>query len=196
MIGIQSPTTRRRWLACISVLLGPSTAGCSVLSPTKQNQTGSTSTTEGTTQLGESVTTVKTTTNTMTTPDLNKTSYPTIQQQTEGQMLPEDTVILSTSDWRTSVSTAELTDETVQFVERTDFESSYVLGFEVEVTEWGYYLQLETVEQRSKRVRIEYSDVLVKGGPNVAQWRAMFIRLPRRDGVPETVTLNRTDNRK
>jgi hypothetical protein len=130
----------------------------------------------------------------MTTPDLNQTAYPVVQQQTEGSVLPQNTVVLSTSDWRTSVSASELTDKTVQFIEGTDFESSYVVGFEVEVTEWGYYLRLETAEQQSNQVQIEYSDVLVKGGPNVAQWRAMFIRLPRRDGIPETVTLSRTDD--
>lgn len=183
------PLTRRRYLASVSALLGGATAGCSALDASPGNTRESTATT---TKRGMS-TTATTEPTQMTTPTLNRTGYPSVQQRTDDDALPETTVILFDRDWRSRMSMSALGDETVSFVEETDFETRYVAGFEVQVTEWGYHLRLESVEQSADRVRIEYSDVFVEGGPNVEQWRAMFVRLPRENGVPGTVTLHRTD---
>lgn len=130
---------------------------------------------------------------TTTTPDLNRTPYSAVQQSTDGGTIPGKTVVLPTADWREAVSASKLDDATTGFLARTDFASSYVVGFEVEVTEAGYHLRLESVERAANRVRIAYSDVLVETGPNVERSRAMFVRLPKRDGAPETVELNQTD---
>lgn len=178
-------TTRRRYIASASALLGALTAGCSTLDARRRDLP--VSTTELTTHSDSSP-------HTETTPELNRTPYPAVQQRTDGSAITEKTVILSTDEWRNRISVSQLGDETVELIGGTDFESSYVVGFEVPVTEWGYYLQLEVVERRSNRVRIEYADAFVEGGPNVEQTRAMFVRLPRRGSVPKRVALKRTDN--
>lgn len=75
---------------------------------------------------------------TETTPTLNQTVYPTIQQYTsaDGALNPE-TAIFTGDNWRDRLSLAELNEETVEFVEQTDFETDFVIGFEVWVTEVG-----------------------------------------------------------
>lgn len=102
-------------------------------------------------------------------------------------------MLLASRDWGARVARSELTASTREFLRRTEFDASFVVGFELEVTTWGYHLRLEDVERTSTTVRIAYMDVFVEGGPNVEQDRAMFVRLPRRDGVPDTVTLRRID---
>jgi hypothetical protein len=185
-------TTRRRYLASVAALLAGSTAGCSALDEPAGTTRESTAATTG-----RSTGTVRTTTTTArtTTPTLNRTEYPTVQQPTETDenLIPGQTVILADSDWRDYVSTSVLQKATTEFIEATDFQTHYLVGFEVPVTEWGYYLRLDAVKQSSNRVRVEYADVFVRGGPNVEMEGAMFVRLPRENGVPREVTLHRTD---
>lgn len=202
MSGSPSSPTRRYYLASAATALGISAAGCAGRDYNNSETSGTTghhSSKTGLTTTGSSTdkkTDSKTPTGkqTTSTPDRNRTRYPLVQQPTDGQALSARTVVLSSENWRRRVSVSNLDSRTVEFLDQTDFESSYVIGFEVEVTEWGYHLRLEGIEKRSESILIRYSDVFVEGGPNVAQTRTMLIRLPRRDGVPEAVELKRTDS--
>lgn len=202
MSGSPSSPTRRYYLASAATALGIFAAGCAGLDSNSSETSGTTEHHSSKTELTttgsptgkntDSETLAEKQTTAM--PDRNRTRYPLVQQPTDGQALSARTVVLSSENWRRRVSVSNLDSRTVEFLDETDFESSYVIGFEVEVTEWGYHLRLEGIEKRSKSIQIRYSDVFVEGGPNVAQTRTMLIRLPRRDGVPEAVELKRTDS--
>jgi hypothetical protein len=196
MVIIIHCATRRRYLASVAALLAGATAGCTALDTSAGTTREPTTTTTGRETTETTRTTQPTTTTARTTtPTLNRTEYPTVQQPTETDedLIPGQTVILADSDWRDYVSTSILQKATTEFIEATDFQTHYLVGFEVPVTEWGYYLRLDAVKQSSNRVRVEYADVFVRGGPNVEMEGAMFVRLPRENGVPREVTLHRTD---
>ena len=209
-------STRRAFLAESAALVGVTTAGCSGPSASSRSDGGTggrsdtpdstvgDDTTDGsipaepnTLTGGSTATPISTSSSTTERKDrwpvLNATEYPVAQQRTDGRLLPERPVLLASRDWRARVARSKLTASTREFLRRTEFDASFVVGFELEVTTWGYHLRLEDVERTSTTVRIAYMDVFVEGGPNVEQDRAMFVRLPRRDDVPDTVTLRRID---
>lgn len=128
------------------------------------------------------------------TPVSNRTSFPAVRQYTEGSVLTSQTVLLTGPEWPEDAAESSLDDPTATFIENTDFETAFLLGIEVEVTEFGYHLQLNDIDIGTERVTVSLSEIQTGGGPNVVRSELVFVRLPLKDNPPERVTLKDADS--
>lgn len=183
---------RRAFMTGTAALVGVAIAGCGGRGTrTEENPTTVSPPEDNTsTQIPESRT--DQTRTTTPTPELNRTPYPTTQQGISERVIPDGTAIL-TDDWRANLRVSVLEDETIQFLMETDFDSSFVVGFEATVDQVGSSIQLKQVERVADRVEVYFSDVETGATLNAYGERVVFLRLPVSDGVPERVELNRTE---
>jgi hypothetical protein len=121
---------------------------------------------------------------------LNRTNFPAVRQYTEGSTLASQTVLLTGPEWVEDITESSLDDPTATFIEATDFETAFLLGLEVGVTEFGYHLRLNNINVDTEQVTVSLSEIQTGGGPNVVRSELVFVRLPLEGSPPERVTLN------
>jgi hypothetical protein len=89
-------------------------------------------------------------------------------------------------DWRSELRTDEMSEETVTFVDETDFEQSIVLVVQYTESSSANELRLTDYEFDGETLRVELC-VVARGGPNDAPTTNVFVRLDHDGPVPSTV---------
>lgn len=107
-----------------------------------------------------------------------------VRQASDGTVIQDnqsddrDALVLTEQNWRDSVNTSELTDETAAFLDGTDFESNAVVLVEYSVTSASNRLRLQDVK-KDGTVRITFKHDQPENGVQGEGTRLLAVRIER-----------------